>query len=75
MLADIQLLVMAISVCHPDHPVELTPQQLDDIRAQFDWLGPYHFAKTYGVLDASKSGEDFAIKFMTAYNKFIPNTY
>lgn len=46
-------------------------EALEDILIGWKETGPYGVAKTFGVLDESESAEDFAIEFMTAYNKEI----
>jgi pimeloyl-ACP methyl ester carboxylesterase len=40
------------------------------IEADFDALGPYAFAKKFGVL-VNNSGEEFAIAFMDAFNRHV----
>ena len=45
------------------------------IKAEFDRLGPFHFAKMYGQL-VNNSGEEFACQFMAFINKHVaPGTY
>jgi hypothetical protein len=51
-----------------------TDNALHDIHAVFDRLGPYEYAKRFGLL-VNNSGEEFAIQFMSAYNELRPGTY
>jgi hypothetical protein len=47
---------------------------LVDMHAYFERLGPYLFSKANGLL-VNNSGEETAIKFMTMYNALHPGTY
>ena len=44
-----------------------TDQAIRDIKELFDRLGPYEYAKRFGLL-RNGSGEDFAVEFMSFYN-------
>lgn len=51
-----------------------TDEVLKQIHHQFERLGPYDYAKSNGLL-VNKSGEEFAVQFMSMYNRLHPNTY
>lgn len=51
-----------------------TDQALSKIRREFDHQGPYHFAKKHGLL-INASGEEFAVQWMSFYNKFGIHSY
>lgn len=46
-----------------------TDQAIRDIRELFDRLGPYEYAKRFGLL-VNKSGEEFAVQFMSFFNAY-----
>jgi len=52
-----------------------TDQAIHDIKLVFDELGPYDYAKRFGLL-VNGSGEEFATQFMSFYNAYSgTNTY
>lgn len=51
-----------------------TDQALRNIREVFDRLGPYEYAKRFGLL-RDGSGEEFAVQFMSVFNQLVPGTY
>jgi hypothetical protein len=46
-----------------------TDQAIRDIREVFDRLGPYEYAKRFGLL-VKESGEEFAVQFMSFFNAY-----
>ena len=46
-----------------------TDQAIRDIRELFVRLGPYEYAKRFGLL-VNKSGEEFAVQFMSFFNAY-----
>ena len=56
------------------HCVPTTDTAIASIFEEFERLGPFHYAKTYGLL-VRNSAEEFAIQFMTVYNYGHPGTY
>jgi hypothetical protein len=57
-----------------DGRVPTMDSTLATIRASFDRLGPFCYAKAHNLL-VNSSGEEFAIQFMSAYNISHPGTY
>lgn len=51
-----------------------TDDTLREIRAEFDRLGPFHFATNKRLL-VNESGATFACQFMAAFNHITPGTY
>jgi hypothetical protein len=47
---------------------------LETMRLDFDFLGPFAFARNLKLL-VNNSGEETALKFMTLYNNLNPGTY
>ena len=52
-----------------EDPGTTTDHAVQFIKAGFDRLGPYEYAKRHGFL-VNGSGEEFAIQFMSFYNAF-----
>ena len=50
-------------------------EALENISMMVDRIGMYGTALHYGVLNENKSAEDFAIEFMTAFNKEVGHKY
>lgn len=46
-----------------------TDQAIRDIRELFDRLGPFEYAQRFGLL-VNKSGEEFAVQFMSFFNAY-----
>lgn len=46
-----------------------TDKAIRDIREVFDRLGPYEYAKRFGLL-VNNSGEEFAVQFMAFFNEY-----
>lgn len=58
-----------------DQVIEATFKgDLETVHDHFHILGPYQFSAMHGLL-VNGSGEETAIRFMTAYNQLHPGTY
>lgn len=65
---------LVLDIRASDQGLTTTDQALRDIREVFDRVGPYEYAKRFGLL-RNGSGEEFAVQFMTAFNQLQPGTY
>ena len=65
---------LVLDIRASDNGLTSTDRALRDIREVFDRVGPFEYAKRFGLL-RNGSGEEFAVQFMTAFNHLQPGTY